>query len=137
MSEQVLITGISGFTTEHIALNLQLKGYDVRGILRTPKRAEQIRQTLEVAGNQEARLLTRVTQKSGFSLGVMRAVEGNREARLLTPGSSPELASSWAWSRCNCSSNLRTLSFRSSTCFLRAEPSLLSWSLKAPTIVSK
>jgi len=50
MSEQVLITGISGFTAKQIALNLLLKGYDVRGTLRTPKRAEQIRQTLEDNG---------------------------------------------------------------------------------------
>jgi len=50
MSEQVLITGISGFTAKHIALNLLLKGYDVRGTLRTPKRAEQICQALEDNG---------------------------------------------------------------------------------------
>ena len=50
MSEQVLITGISGFTAKHIALNLLREDYAVRGTLRTPKRAEQIRQTLEDNG---------------------------------------------------------------------------------------
>jgi dihydroflavonol-4-reductase len=38
MSEQVLITGISGFAAKHIALNLLQKGYSVRGTLRTPTR---------------------------------------------------------------------------------------------------
>ncbi len=50
MSEQVLITGISGFIAKHIALNLLKKGYSVRGTLRTPARAEQIRQTLQENG---------------------------------------------------------------------------------------
>lgn len=50
MSEQVLITGISGFAAKHIALNLLQKGYSVRGTLRTPTRAEQIRQTLQANG---------------------------------------------------------------------------------------
>ncbi|UCC53404.1 MAG: NAD-dependent epimerase/dehydratase family protein [Anaerolineaceae bacterium] len=50
MSEPVLVTGITGFTAKHIALNLLEKGYHVRGSLRTPKRANQIRQTLQTNG---------------------------------------------------------------------------------------
>jgi dihydroflavonol-4-reductase len=56
MSEQVLITGISGFTAKHIALNLLLKGYHVRGTLRTPSRGEQICQTLQANGADISRL---------------------------------------------------------------------------------
>ena len=50
MSEQVLVTGVSGFIAKHVALNLLQKGYRVRGTLRTPARAEEVRQTMQDHG---------------------------------------------------------------------------------------
>jgi dihydroflavonol-4-reductase len=47
MSELVLVTGISGFIAKHVALNLLQCGYSVRGTLRTPKRADEVRQALQ------------------------------------------------------------------------------------------
>ena len=50
MSEQVLVTGISGFIAKHISLNLLQSGYRVLGTLRTPERAQEVRQTLQANG---------------------------------------------------------------------------------------
>jgi dihydroflavonol-4-reductase len=56
MNEKVLITGISGFTAKHVALNLLQNGYYVRGTLRTPSRGEQVCQTLQDNGADISRL---------------------------------------------------------------------------------
>jgi dihydroflavonol-4-reductase len=47
MSELVLVTGISGFIAKHVALNLVQHGFSVRGTLRTPKRADEVRHALQ------------------------------------------------------------------------------------------
>lgn len=43
MTEQVLVTGASGFIATHCIIQLLEKGYDVRGTLRTMSRADEIR----------------------------------------------------------------------------------------------
>jgi nucleoside-diphosphate-sugar epimerase len=56
MNEQVLVTGISGFIAKHIALKLLQNGYNVRGTLRTPARADEVRKTLQVNGADISKL---------------------------------------------------------------------------------
>ena len=56
MSEQVLLTGISGFIAKHVALELLNAGYGVRGTIRTPSRADEVREALEQAGGDTSRL---------------------------------------------------------------------------------
>ena len=46
MAETILLTGASGFIAKHIALQLLLAGHAVRGTLRTPGRAEEVRAAL-------------------------------------------------------------------------------------------
>ncbi|WP_128515831.1 SDR family oxidoreductase [Tabrizicola thermarum] len=46
MAETVLLTGVSGFIAKHIALKLLNAGYDVRGTLRRPDRADEVRAAL-------------------------------------------------------------------------------------------
>jgi len=50
MNDQVLVTGISGFIAKHIALRLLQGGYRVRGTLRTPARADEVRRALQNHG---------------------------------------------------------------------------------------
>ena len=54
--QRVLLTGISGFLGGHVALALLKQGYAVRGSLRDPNRAEQVRASLRDAGADVARL---------------------------------------------------------------------------------
>lgn len=54
--QRVLVTGISGFLGGHVALALLKKGYAVRGSLRDPDRAEQVRASLRQAGADVALL---------------------------------------------------------------------------------
>jgi nucleoside-diphosphate-sugar epimerase len=56
MSDQVLLTGISGFLGGHVALALLEAGYTVRGSLRNPAKADQVRATLSKAGADLTRL---------------------------------------------------------------------------------
>ncbi len=46
MAELIVLTGVTGFIAKHVALRLLLAGYAVRGTLRTPARAEEVRQAL-------------------------------------------------------------------------------------------
>lgn len=46
MAEKVLVTGASGFIAQHVILQLLEKGYDVRGSVRSLKRAEEVRSLL-------------------------------------------------------------------------------------------
>ncbi len=46
MSETVLLTGVTGFIAKHVALKLLNAGHAVRGSLRSPKRAEEVRAAL-------------------------------------------------------------------------------------------
>jgi dihydroflavonol-4-reductase len=46
MTETILLTGISGFIAKHIALQLLNAGYAVRGTIRTPARADEVRMAL-------------------------------------------------------------------------------------------
>jgi dihydroflavonol-4-reductase len=43
---KVLVTGASGFLAQHVILQLLEKGYDVRGTLRSMKRADEVRSVL-------------------------------------------------------------------------------------------
>lgn len=54
--QRVLITGISGFLGGHVALALLKQGYALRGSLRDPNRAEQVRARLREAGADVSRL---------------------------------------------------------------------------------
>lgn len=56
MNQQVLLTGISGFIAKQIARELLTHGYRVRGTVRTPSRADEVRRALERAGVDTARL---------------------------------------------------------------------------------
>ena len=47
---RVLVTGISGFLGGHVALTLLRQGYAVRGTLRDPSRADEVRANLTAAG---------------------------------------------------------------------------------------
>ena len=50
MPDRVFLTGISGFIGGHVALALLRAGYAVRGSLRDPRRADEVRETLARAG---------------------------------------------------------------------------------------
>jgi dihydroflavonol-4-reductase len=56
MSNPVLLTGISGFLGGHVALALLNAGYNVRGSLRNPAKADGVRKALAEAGADLARL---------------------------------------------------------------------------------
>src|ERR1700734_4468491 len=56
MSDQVLLTGISGFLGGHVALALLGAGYTVRGSIRNPAKADHVRATLGKAGADLSRL---------------------------------------------------------------------------------
>jgi dihydroflavonol-4-reductase len=46
MSKTVVLTGITGFIAKRIALDLLEAGYTVRGTLRSPSRADEVRDAL-------------------------------------------------------------------------------------------
>ena len=56
MPGRVLVTGISGFIASHVALALLYAGFTVRGSLRDPARAAEVRANLERAGADTSRL---------------------------------------------------------------------------------
>lgn len=56
MSDQVLLTGISGFIAGHVALGLLARGYRVRGSVRDLGKADAVRATLAGRGADVSRL---------------------------------------------------------------------------------
>lgn len=46
MATRVLVTGITGFLAQHVVVQLLAKGYTIRGMLRSKKRAEEVRSVL-------------------------------------------------------------------------------------------
>ncbi|ORE88041.1 NAD-dependent epimerase/dehydratase family protein [Aurantimonas sp. 22II-16-19i] len=54
--QRVLLTGATGFIARHIALQLLLQGYRVRGTVRSAEKGEALRATLAKAGADVARL---------------------------------------------------------------------------------
>ena len=46
MAARVLVTGASGFVAQHLILQLLAKGYEVRGTLRSLKRADEVKAVL-------------------------------------------------------------------------------------------
>src|ERR1700733_5772514 len=77
MSDQVLLTGISGFLGGHVALALLEAGYTVRGSLRNPAKADLVRATLGKAGADLSRL-NFVTLDLGEDQGWNEAARGCR-----------------------------------------------------------
>jgi nucleoside-diphosphate-sugar epimerase len=77
MSDQVLLTGISGFLGGHVALALLEAGYTVRGSLRNPAKADLVRATLGKAGADLSRL-NFVTLDLGEDQGWAEAAQGCR-----------------------------------------------------------
>lgn len=55
-TDQVLVTGISGFIAKHVALELLRQGYAVRGTVRKPEAETQVRETLARSGGDVSRL---------------------------------------------------------------------------------
>ncbi len=47
MTDTILLTGISGFIAKHVALKLLNAGYAVRGTMRSPRRADEVRTALK------------------------------------------------------------------------------------------
>jgi len=75
MNDQVLVTGISGFIAKHIALRLLQGGYRVRGTLRTPVRAEEVRRALQSHGADVSQL-SFIEADLGSDSGWAEAAEG-------------------------------------------------------------
>jgi dihydroflavonol-4-reductase len=75
MAERVLVTGASGFLAQHVILQLLEKGYEVRGTLRSMKRADEVRAIL---GKYDARAasIEFVEADLGADAGWAEAVKG-------------------------------------------------------------
>lgn len=56
MSEPVLVTGITGFIAKQVAADLLKAGHPVRGTLRSPARADEVRRAMTAAGANPAGL---------------------------------------------------------------------------------
>jgi dihydroflavonol-4-reductase len=56
MPDTVLVTGVSGFIAKHVALKLLEAGYDVRGTVRTERRADEVRKAIAEHGGDPHRL---------------------------------------------------------------------------------
>ncbi|MGH8965668.1 MAG: NAD-dependent epimerase/dehydratase family protein, partial [Actinomycetes bacterium] len=56
MADTVLVTGISGFIGGHLAAELLLRGYAVRGSVRSRSRVDEVRTAMAAAGVDTARL---------------------------------------------------------------------------------
>ena len=75
MSSTVLVTGIGGFIAKHVALALLTAGYNVRGSIRSPAAADEIRATLALHGADIERL-TFVVADLGHDGGWEQAIAG-------------------------------------------------------------
>ncbi|MDH3297166.1 MAG: aldehyde reductase [Gemmatimonadota bacterium] len=75
MPEQVLLTGISGFIAKHVALELLNAGYGVCGTIRTPSRADEVREAVEQAGG-DTTLLSFVEADLSSDDGWVKAAQG-------------------------------------------------------------
>ncbi|ESQ88956.1 epimerase [Asticcacaulis sp. AC460] len=56
MTDRVLVTGISGFIAKHVAYELLVRGFKVRGTVRSPDKADAVHATLAAAGAPVERL---------------------------------------------------------------------------------
>jgi len=72
---KVLVSGASGFVAQHVILLLLEKGYEVRGTLRSLKRAEEVRSVL-AKFNPKAKDIEFVEADLGADAGWTEAVKG-------------------------------------------------------------
>ena len=72
---RVLVTGASGFVAQHVILQLLAKGYQVRGTLRSLKRADEVRGVLS-KHDANARDIELVEADLGADAGWAEAVKG-------------------------------------------------------------
>ncbi|HEV7692783.1 MAG TPA: aldehyde reductase [Hyphomonadaceae bacterium] len=72
---KVLVTGASGFVAQHVILLLLEKGYEVRGTLRSLKRADEVRSVLSKF-NPKAKDIEFVEADLGADAGWAEAVKG-------------------------------------------------------------
>jgi nucleoside-diphosphate-sugar epimerase len=77
MTDQVLVTGISGFIAKHVAMSLLNAGYAVRGTVRSAARESEVRDTLQRRGADVGRLSFAVADLESNE-GWTQAVEGCR-----------------------------------------------------------
>ena len=75
MGERVLVTGATGFVGQHVIIQLLEKGYEVRGTLRSLKRAEEVRAVLSKY-NPKATDIELVEADLGADAGWAEAVKG-------------------------------------------------------------
>jgi dihydroflavonol-4-reductase len=75
MAERVLVTGASGFLAQHVILQLLEKAYEVRGTLRSMKRADEVRAIL-AKHDARAASIEFVEADLGADVGWTEAVKG-------------------------------------------------------------